>query len=206
MRSGRCMPVTPIELFLRDIDANWPPSGSKIPLKVLGSTALMLQTPYIRGTKDSDVLGVDPVHGAVADGLLELAGKGTKLHLKHQVYIDIVGSGIPFLPHPTIWHPAHELNKSLQSFEVNLLDITDVVVSKLKRFNGPDRDDIRAMVDLELIDHVVLIERFLSAAEVFCMDSRACNIPVYAKNLNWIEREYLGVAETDYELPPWADA
>ena len=50
------MPPTPIERFLLDIDAKWPSGGPKIALRVLGSTALMLQTSYLRGTKDSDVL------------------------------------------------------------------------------------------------------------------------------------------------------
>ena len=70
------MAPTPVELFLRDLDRQWPTVGEKIPLKVLGSTALMLQTPYVRGTKDSDVLGMDPVLGEVATKLIELAGVG----------------------------------------------------------------------------------------------------------------------------------
>jgi hypothetical protein len=72
------MSPTPIELFLLNIDAEWPAGAPRILFKVIGSTALMLQTPYSRGTKDSDVLGVDPIIGSVADALLALAGKGTK--------------------------------------------------------------------------------------------------------------------------------
>jgi hypothetical protein len=147
------MSPTPIERFLLDIDAHWPMRGSKIPLKVIGSTALMLQTAYLRGTKDSDVLGVDPVIGAIADGLLAAAGKGTPLHRQHQVYLDVVVSGIPFLPHPAKWNPMESLNANLRSFEVQALDITDVVVSKLKRFHDNDKADIKAMIDRDLVDH-----------------------------------------------------
>jgi len=88
------MPLTPIERFLLDIDAKWPVSDSKIPLRVIGSTALMLQTAYLRGTKDSDVLGMDPIIGSLAAGLLAMAGKDTSLHRQHQVYLDVVGSGV----------------------------------------------------------------------------------------------------------------
>ena len=200
------MSPTPVELFLLDIDANWPPTAPRVPLKVFGSTALMLQTTYARGTKDSDILGVDPILGAMAENLLSMAGKDSRLHRKHKVYLDIVGAGVPFFPNPTNWLPATDLNARLRSFEVHILDVTDVVVSKLKRFSEPGRNDIKAMIDRELIDHAVLIERFLSAADVFSMGAQAYLVPHCAKNLNWVEREYLGEPETEYELPPWADA
>ena len=177
-----------------------------IPLKVIGSTALMLQTNYIRGTKDSDVLGVDPVLGKVAENLLALAGENTFFHRKHQVYLDVVDLVVPFLPHPTKWNPVGHLNVRLQGFEVQVLDVTDVVVSKLKRFHDNDKNDIKAMIDRDLVDHTHLVERFLSAAEVFSMGAGAHRLTGYSQNLNWVEREYLGVPETEYELPPWADA
>jgi hypothetical protein len=200
------MPLTPIERFLLDIDAKWPVSDSKIPLRVIGSTALMLQTAYLRGTKDSDVLGMDPIIGSLAAGLLAMAGKDTSLHRQHQVYLDVVGSGVPFLPRPPKWNPIETLNVSLRSFEILALDVTDVVVSKLKRFHDNDRTDIQAMIDRELVDHAHLVSRFLSAADVFSMDARAQHLTRYAQNLNRVERECLGVPETEYQLPPWADA
>jgi hypothetical protein len=200
------MSPTPIEIFLLDIDAEWPAGGSKILLRVIGSTALMLQTPYSRGTKDSDVLGVDPVIGRVADALLALAGKDTDLHRKRRVYLDVVGSGVPLLPRPPKWNRIETLNANLRSFEIVALDITDVVVSKLKRVNDNDMADIREMVGRDLVDHAHLVDRFLSAADVFSMDARAQHLTRYAQNLNWVERECMGVPATEYQLPPWADA
>ena len=199
------MSPTPIERFLLDIDAQWPVSGARIPFRVIGSTALMLQTAYSRGTKDSDVLGVDPVIGQVGDALLALAGKDTALHRKHHVYLDVVGSGVPFLPRPPKWNRIDTLNASLRSFEIVALDITDVVVSKLKRLHDNDKADIKAMIDRDLVGHAHLVDRFISAADVFSMDARAQHLTRYAQNLNWVERECLGVAETEYQLPPWAD-
>ena len=123
------MSPTPVELFLLDVDAHWPLTAPRIPLKVFGSTALMLQTTYVRGTKDSDILGVDPILGTMAEDLLRLAGKDSTLHRKHQIYLDVVSAGVPFFPHPTHWLPATDLNARLRSFEVQLLDITDVVLT-----------------------------------------------------------------------------
>ena len=52
---GKDWPLV-IEWF-EDLDARWDrPTPEKIRLKIIGSSALMLQTSYERGTKDSDVL------------------------------------------------------------------------------------------------------------------------------------------------------
>lgn len=104
---------------------------------MLGSTALMLQTDYIRGTKDSDVLGVDPIIGQVAEALLAPAGKDTPLHREHQVYLEVVGSGAPFLPRPPRWNLVDALSAGLRSFEVLALDITDdQSAAKVKQLGG----------------------------------------------------------------------
>ncbi len=43
--------------FFRDLDHGWKlPAKEKVRLHLIGSTALMLQVDYTRGTKDSDVL------------------------------------------------------------------------------------------------------------------------------------------------------
>jgi hypothetical protein len=43
--------------FFREPDAAWGiPAPAKIRLRIIGSSALMLQTDYARGTKDTDVL------------------------------------------------------------------------------------------------------------------------------------------------------
>ena len=60
----------------------------------------MLQAEYLRGTKDSAGLGVEPVNGAVKRKFEELAGRGSHLHELHQVYLDVVPPGLPFFPHP----------------------------------------------------------------------------------------------------------
>jgi hypothetical protein len=104
----------------------------------------------------------------------------------------VVGSGIPFLPHPPRCNPVGSLNANLRSFEIQALDITAVVISKLKRFNDNDRAEVKAMIDRDLVSHTCLVDRFRSAADVFSMDARAHQVRRYAQNLNWVEREHLG--------------
>jgi len=176
------MSPTPIESFLLEIDALWDGGVVKAPIRILGSAALMFQADYRRGTKDGDVLGVEPVVGAIQAKLLALAGKGTRLHQTHQVYLDVVFPGLPFLPRPPRWHAAEELNLKLKHFQVLVLDVVDVVISKLPRFNANDRDDIQAMVDRMKVDAAVLAERFEMAVDGFLL-----------------------VQETQVEFPDWLD-
>lgn len=137
--------MSAIEAFLREIDLAWRiPASAKIRLRIIGSTALMLQADYLRGTKDSDVLETDALSKDTQDSLLEIAGPDTVVHRRHNLYLDIVRSGLPFLPQVPLCHVLSDLNSSLQHFEIEVLDIVDVVVSKLKRFSVHDRDDISA--------------------------------------------------------------
>lgn len=196
--------MTPIERFLKEIDEGWAgPGGDKIPLRVIGSTALMMQTGYDRGTKDRDVLEADSLSGGVGERLLELAGQGSRLHQKHRVYLDIVPRGLPFLPRRPEFHPSAALNNLLDHFQIEALSIIDTVVSKLKRFNANDINDIEAMVSRDLVQHAELIHRFRSAVDVFAGDARAEDLPTYVRNLHRVERDFLLVPETRIELPSW---
>jgi hypothetical protein len=188
--------------FFTAVDKLWTPLGVEpIHLQLIGSTALFLQTDYERGTKDSDVIRTANLDATIATRLEAIAGRNTTLHQRHQMYIDIVSSGIPFLPHPATWH---SVTLELSHFRLSVLDALDVVVSKLKPFRQSDIDDIVAMVQLELVPHEALLARFESAVAYFALDARAADeLPKYIRNLNEIERDVLGVDESEIELPPW---
>lgn len=192
--------------LLREIDRRWTATGEgKVVLRIIGSSALMLQTGYERGTKDSDVLETVSLTDELKRRLLSLAGKDTALHQRHNLYVDIVSQAIPFLPQVPLFHPLAELNEQLRHFTVEVLDVVDVVVSKLKRFHANDASDIRAMVDLSRVEHRVLLERFRSAVDVFSGDARAEDLPRYVKQLNRVERDYLLVPESKIDLPAWIE-
>lgn len=197
--------VNPIEQFFVELDGLWGGATPRLAINVIGSTALMLQTSYLRGTKDTDVLGVMPVEGGIKEKLRALAGAGSPLEASYHFYLDIVAAGLPFLPHPPQFLSLEPLNSRLGSFQVSVLAVIDVVVSKLKRFNTRDKDDVRAMIDMELVDHEELLERFRSAVDRFSFDARADDLPAIVKNLHWVERECYSARPTRIELPSWVD-
>lgn len=195
-----------IKDFFVELDQLWPREaahGAKVRLSIIGSGALMLQAGYERGTKDSDVFETTELTKVVQQQLIALAGPGTELHRRRSLYLDIVRNGIPFLPHAPVWHPVSEVNRALDQLELRVLDVVDVVVSKLKRFSASDQSDIDAMIALGLISHDRLIDRFRAAVDEFVGDARAADLPKYVANLHRVERDMLVVDETEIELPSW---
>ena len=194
--------MTAFEHFFREIDSSWKwPAADKIVLRVLGSAALMLQSDYERGTKDGDVLETAQLTEEIQVRLVRLAGRDSALHTRHRIYI--VMAAIPFLPQVPQWNSMPKLGASLRHFEVEVLDVVDVIVSKLKRFNANDVSDIEAIVDRDLVPHDALIDRFRLAVDWFSMDARAAEIPQYVKNLHRVERDIYAIDETEVELPSW---
>lgn len=190
-----------IEALLEELDARWAPAGAAT-LRVIGSGALMLQARYERGTKDGDVLETEALDAAARERLNALAGKGSGLSRRHGIYLEVVARGLPFLPQAPAFHPVARLAK-LQRLRIEVLDVVDVAVSKLARFNATDDADIRAMAGLGLLPRARLIERFESAKERFLNDARAEDLPKIVARLHAVERDYLGAAPTPIELPDW---
>lgn len=195
-----------IENFFVELDRVWKqPLEKRIPLRVIGSGALMLQANYERRTKDGDVIETADLTNEIKKTLLGIAGKGTDMHKRWNIYLDIVIPGLPFFPQQPRYHPAPGL-KGLKALDVHVLDVLDVVVTKLKRFNANDASDVKAMVDLGLVDHKLFVERFETAVDRFSMDARAEeNLPKCIKNLNTVERDYLQVPESKIALPDWME-
>jgi hypothetical protein len=129
-----------VDEFFEELDARWGAQpGARIRLRIIGSSALMLRTNYERGTKDSDVLETNDLTRDVKTRMLDLAGPDSDLHIRHRLYIDFVPNGIPFLPHVPVYHKNTEINAKLRCFELEVLDVVDVVVAKLKRFHANDQ-------------------------------------------------------------------
>lgn len=195
-----------IERFLQALDEEWqPPAAVRIRLHVLGSTALMLQTSYQRGTTDSDILETHDLGAETKQRLLQLAGKGSTLSRRHRLHLEIVDSGLPLLPQRCLWLPQAALNATMSSFEIVALAPVDVVVSKLRRFNANDRDDIEAMVEQGHVEHSQLVQRFVAAVDIAADGAYAEDLPECVANLHQVERDFFGVEETDIELPSWCE-
>jgi hypothetical protein len=193
--------VQGIRRFFAEIDAHWVPNAGPVQLRLIGSTALMLQAPYDRATTDSDILEGAHLDGPTRSQLLDIAGPGTEVHRRHGMYVQIVSEGIPFLPQVPHWRTVPDL--TLVNLEVVVLDVVDVVVSKLKRFHAKDAADIEAMIEHGLVPHAGLIDRFRQAVDWIAYDARGEELPRYVANLNRVERDFMAVLETPIELPSW---
>ena len=186
------------EQLFRELAEHW--DGPPLPaLRIIGSTALMLQTDWERGTKDSDLLETLDMEEQIKTRLLELAGPKSVLARRWRMYLDVVSNGVPFLPQVPTWHPT-DLDIDL---DLQVLDIVDVVVSKLKRFSAADVGDIDAMVEKGLVPHRQLIERFEDAVDFWSGDARATDLSRFVSNLNTVERDLLLVEPTPIDLPSW---
>lgn len=192
-----------VKQFFAEIDRSWPESLPKAQLSLIGCAALIVQAGYERGTKDSDVFEATNLMPSVKEFLLGHAGAGSALHKQRGLYVDIVANGVPFLPHAPHWLRPDGLNDGLVNVELVALDVVDVVVSKLKRFNANDQTDIDAMVEAGRVPHEVLLSRFRAAIDEFSGDARAEELPQYVRHLHRVERDMLGVAESEIELPSW---
>ncbi|MFM2418041.1 MAG: hypothetical protein RL385_2764 [Pseudomonadota bacterium] len=195
-----------IEAFLTQIDVRWAPAaaGQRQTIPIFGASALMLATNYLRATKDSDVLQTSALDKTAATQLLTLAGRGTQLAVKHGLYVEVLPEAYPFLPQKPCWNRI-EFTPALKHLHIDVLDVVDIVVSKLRRFHGSDVDDIEAMIERGLVTHDTLIERFRSAFDVALYNADAEKRPSIVKNLNRIERDSLGEEPTAFEYPSWAD-
>ena len=107
--------MDPVEALFRAIDREL--SSTTLPrveLRIVGSTALLLQTTYRRGTKDSDVVETFDFDPEVRDTLVGLAGPGTRLSVQHGIHLEFVGEAILFLPEEPAWKHAWSLSLNLE--------------------------------------------------------------------------------------------
>jgi hypothetical protein len=156
--------MSQVEEFFNDLDRSWPlGAGAPVTLRLLGSTALILQTSFQRGTKDGDILETDQITVEIESALLAIAGKDTAIHRRHRMYLEFLSAAFPFLPFDPLWHAVVPSAPDYQHFRLEVLDVVDVVIAKLARFHKTDRDDIAAMAERDLIEPRRFAERFQSA-------------------------------------------
>lgn len=75
-----------VRLFFEALDDQWRRAGHpRVRLSIIGSTALMLRTDWVRGTKDSDVIETAELQATARDALRDIAGKGSPLHQSHRL-------------------------------------------------------------------------------------------------------------------------
>ncbi|HEX7667580.1 MAG TPA: DUF6036 family nucleotidyltransferase [Polyangiaceae bacterium] len=185
--------------FFEELDAAWSKTGKgPVTLRIIGASALLLQTGYDRGTIDSDVLETNDLDADTKQTLLALAGKGSVLHVRHKIHLQLVANGLPFLPQSPLFH-RHP--SDFAHLVVLVLDPVDVVVSKLKVFRQSDVADIDRLISQGLAPHARVVERFRAAVDWHAFAADADAISQCIDNLHAIERDSFDVAESSIDLP-----
>ena len=149
--------------FLRDLDAALIPlaGGARLDLYHIGGSAVALQYQSERVTGDVNVIPPnDPT--PLLNEALRLFGKGTAQSQVHDLYLEVVPTDLPPVS-PGCRKRATEFTGGWAVIRLFHLDPHDLICSKLRRFAGKDREDIRLLCDMVEIDPDTLHARLRTA-------------------------------------------
>jgi hypothetical protein len=144
----------PWHSFLKELDLHL---GEPASIHCLGGFVLVQQYHVNRTTVDLDFATVAPLH--LLPKLVEIAGKGSSLCLKHHLYLDAVTVAtfpVNYQARLAIMYPGAWQNLHLQAMEVH-----DLALAKLERNSARDRYDVLSLVARAgLLDMEVLRQRY----------------------------------------------
>ena len=143
----------PWNSFLYEIDAAL---LKRIELHCLGGFVVTLVYGLPRTTADVDVVTVIPE--SERGPLLNLAGKGSILHRRHRVYLDIVT--VAAIPEDYSARLTEILRGKFVHLRLFALDPYDVALAKLERNIQRDRDDVKHLARTVPLDVGVLEDRY----------------------------------------------
>lgn len=152
-------PSEPWFSFLTELDAQLDEPAD---FHCIGGFVVSQYLGFGRETADLDVLSVIP--SQVAGRVVQLAGKGSALHVKHRVYIDHVGIAN---------YPDNYESRLVRAFpvwpKVRLwaLEPHDLALTKLERSIERDIRDVIFLAQAGLIDRDTLVSRFEAELEPY---------------------------------------
>lgn len=151
------MPSKPIpepwQSFFAEIDKSL---KKQVSLHCLGGFVMTILYGLDRPTADVDVLPIGANSGT--ESLLSLAGKGSVLHQKYKVYLQVVG--IATVPVNYEDRLKEMFPGALKHLRLFALDPYDLALSKLERNTQRDRDDVKHLARTVPLDLNVLEERY----------------------------------------------
>jgi hypothetical protein len=124
-------------------------------LHCLGGFVIAEQYDLTRSTGDIDILesrGTDP--GTIA----RLAGKGSPLHERYRIYIDIVG--VATAPEDYERRLATVFADEFARLRIRTLERHDLVLAKLERNSDRDREDVERLARGPGLDASILKSRY----------------------------------------------
>ena len=146
-------PAEPWRAFLVDLDKR---VGHKVQLHCCGGFVVTAAYGLARTTADLDVLSVVPTDQQRE--LAALAGRGSKLHQSHGVYLDVVTiATVPdrYEERLTELYPGR-----FQHLRLLALDAYDLVLAKLTRNADRDRGDLEYLATAVPLDPSILKDRY----------------------------------------------
>lgn len=155
-----------LRTFLQELDKH---VAGKTELLVGGAGALLLAYDPAVGTQDIDFIGERT--GDLLR-LSEVAGKDSEIHRRTHYYVDIVPPG--WFPNLPGWGARAILVNvaGLMHISLRVLELHDLILSKLKRFGSGDRQDIRSLCNRDDFDVTTLRERYEQARLLHDFDER----------------------------------
>jgi hypothetical protein len=121
----------------------------------MGGFVVSLLYGFNRPTADLDILSVNP-RGARL--ILEAGIRGSELHRRHRVYLDLVG--IASLPEDYETRLVKMYPKTFRHLRFLALDAYDLALSKIERNIQRDRDDVKHLALSVPLDTTILQERY----------------------------------------------
>jgi hypothetical protein len=144
----------PWDAFLADVDAAF---EAPFELHCLGGFVIAQLHDFERVTVDVDII---EVRGADVRAVAALAGKGSRLHRRHDVYMDVVTvAAVPDRYEERLIDLASGTFKYLR---LRALEPHDLVLAKLTRNIDRDREDVKRLAARGLLHAHVLRSRYES--------------------------------------------
>jgi hypothetical protein len=147
------VPPEPWRSFLADIDAD---ATEPLALHCIGGFAVSLHYGLARPTGDLDVV---EVAASTARWLDRIAGRGSALHAKHKLYVQIVT--VATLPDAYADRLTEMFSGTFRRLRLLVLDPYDLALSKLSRNLEVDFEDVQHLADVRNLDLDLLEARYV---------------------------------------------
>lgn len=172
-----------LRIFLGTLD-NHLAGDDRVELYLGGAGAILLAYGGQVATEDLDFIGEES--GLLLE-LSQLAGKDSDVHRLTNYYLDILPPGR--FPSAMGWKERTIPVKvaGLRHIELRVLEVHDLIVSKLKRFGSQDQENIRTLCDHPEFDASFLLERYREARKFYDYDQQE----KLDGNFNLVETEFL---------------
>ena len=143
----------PWHSFLGELDQE---ATEQTRLDCMGGFVVTILYGLARATSDLDVLPIAPREQRTP--LLELGARGSRLHMKHKIYLDYVG--VAKVPEDHEDRLTEMFSGAYRHLRICALDPYDLALSKLERKIQRDRDDVKHLAHSIPLDLKVLKERY----------------------------------------------